>query len=156
SVGGPAAHPVQLDALTRAQTEIGRSERRGDATETSAQPSERHGAVTAGATEVAASIPRGGSAPRPAGEARRGPHPRLAAPETAAWAHTDRRRLRVGTHRRGSAPQGGCSSIGAMRRILAAGMFALVACGPPLPPPHPIGAPGNPEDELVCKDEATT
>lgn len=43
-----------------------------------------------------------------------------------------------------------------MRRILAAGMFALVACGPPLPPPHPLGAQGNPDDELVCKDEATT
>jgi len=44
-----------------------------------------------------------------------------------------------------------------MRRILAAGILALVACGPPLPPPHPIGSPGSdPNDELVCHDEATT
>lgn len=44
-----------------------------------------------------------------------------------------------------------------MRRILAAGVLALVACGPPLPPPRPLGSPGSdPDNELVCQDEATT
>jgi hypothetical protein len=44
-----------------------------------------------------------------------------------------------------------------MRRILAAGVLVFVACGPPLPPPHPLGAPGSdPDDDRICKDEATT
>jgi hypothetical protein len=44
-----------------------------------------------------------------------------------------------------------------MRRILAAAILAIIACGPPLPPPHPIGSPGSdPDDDLVCHDEATT
>jgi len=41
--------------------------------------------------------------------------------------------------------------------MIFAASLGLVACGPPLPPPHPIGAgPANPEDEVVCQDERTT
>jgi hypothetical protein len=41
--------------------------------------------------------------------------------------------------------------------MIFAAALGLVACGPPLPPPHPIG-PGvaNPDDEVVCQDERTT
>ena len=44
-----------------------------------------------------------------------------------------------------------------MRRIILAGVLALIACGPPLPPPRPLGSPGsNPDDDIECHDEATT
>jgi len=45
----------------------------------------------------------------------------------------------------------------AMRRILLAAVLAMIACGPPLPPPRPLGAPGtDPGEEVECHDEATT
>jgi hypothetical protein len=42
-----------------------------------------------------------------------------------------------------------------MCRLFLAAVLGLVACGPSLPPPHPLG-PTNPDDEVVCQDERTT
>jgi hypothetical protein len=46
-------------------------------------------------------------------------------------------------------------SCTAMRRPILAGVLALAACGPPLPPSHPLGT-TDPDDEVVCQDERST
>jgi hypothetical protein len=44
-----------------------------------------------------------------------------------------------------------------MRRTILAAVLALAACGPALPPPHPLGASGSdPDEKVVCQDERTT
>lgn len=44
-----------------------------------------------------------------------------------------------------------------MRRLFFAAVVAMIACGPALPPPRPLGsAPADPDDEVVCQDERTT
>jgi len=44
-----------------------------------------------------------------------------------------------------------------MRRIVVAGILALAACGPSLPPAHPLGTAGaDPDEQVECQDERTT
>jgi hypothetical protein len=44
-----------------------------------------------------------------------------------------------------------------MRRPILTVVLALAACGPPLPPAHPLGSAGSDPDEAVqCQDERTT
>jgi hypothetical protein len=44
-----------------------------------------------------------------------------------------------------------------LMRLILLSIVALAACGPPLPPPRPLGSPGAaPGDTVECRDERTT
>lgn len=44
-----------------------------------------------------------------------------------------------------------------LMRLILLSMIALAACGPPLPPPRPLGSSSaQPGDNLECRDERTT
>lgn len=44
-----------------------------------------------------------------------------------------------------------------MHRLILAAVLALVACGPSLPPPRPLGgASADPDEQVECHDERTT
>jgi len=43
-----------------------------------------------------------------------------------------------------------------MMRLIMLTVLALAACGPPLPPPRPLGSNGPAPDDVECHDERTT